>query len=135
MRSVIAFSLHIHIYSRTKPAGLDFQCFIIAVHHRILSKLTLIITSVICWLIKNIKVAESYPQEKLHTLFRRRIVFHFCSLALQEDLDQHFSFCQPVSLSLRCDSPMELTSLWSQSGILYLCRAKPLIRDRLVDNN
>ena len=63
---------------------------------------------------KNIKVAESYPEEKLHTLFSRRIVFHFCSLALQEDLDQHFSFCQPVSLSLRCDSTMESNSLWDK---------------------
>ena len=74
----------------------------------------ILITSVIRWLMKNIKVAESYPEEKLHTLFSRRIVFHFCSLALQEDLDQHFSFCQPVSLSLRCDSTMESNSLWDK---------------------
>ena len=82
-------------------------------------KITLI-TSVIRWLMKNIKVAESYPEEKLHTLFSRRIVFHFCSLALQEDLDQHFSFCQPVSLSLRCDSTIEPNSLWIKSGVLFL---------------
>ena len=80
-------------------------------------KITLI-TSVIRWLMKNIKVAESYPEEKLHTLFSRRIVFHFCSLALQEDLDQHFSFCQPVSLSLHCYSTIQPNSLWDQKWVI-----------------